>query len=301
MLKLSLEAIQIIDAIARHGSFSAAAEELHKVPSTISYSVARLEEQLGMQLFDRLGQGVALTRVGAELLNEGRWLVQAAGDLESRLRRVASGFEAELRLVHDAMIPGAALIPDIAAFEALQCGTRLRLSSETMTGSWEALKDCRADLVIAAGEGPSGGGYQAVPVGTLDFAFCVGPSHPLAAQPQPLSSEVLRLSTAIVIADSARSLPSRTIGLLSGQARLTVGDIRTKIALQVAGLGHGFLPRALVARELAEGTLVELTVAEAKPLETFWLAWRPGEQGAALQWWRDRLKRPLLPGLLEAH
>jgi hypothetical protein len=47
MLKLSLDAIEIIDAIDRGGSFAAAAEALHKVPSTISYTVAKLEEQLG--------------------------------------------------------------------------------------------------------------------------------------------------------------------------------------------------------------------------------------------------------------
>jgi DNA-binding transcriptional LysR family regulator len=301
MLRLTLDAIQTIDAIASHGSLSAAAEQLHKVPSTISYTVAKLEEQLGMRLFERLGQGVALTRVGEELLNEGRWLVQAAGDLESRLRRVAMGFEAELRLIYDAVIPGAALIPDIAAFEALQCGTRLRLATETMTGSWEALMDGRAVLFMAAGEGPSGGGYQAQPVGSIDFAFCVAPSHPLAQARQPLAREELLRHTAIVVADSARSLPSRTIGLLSGQPRLTVGDIRTKIALQATGLGHGFLPRALVERELAEGRLIELAVAEAKPQESFWLAWRPGDNGAALQWWQARLNRPLLPALLQFH
>lgn len=46
MLKLTLEAIELVDAIARHGSFAGASEQLHKVPSTISYAVSKLEEQL---------------------------------------------------------------------------------------------------------------------------------------------------------------------------------------------------------------------------------------------------------------
>ncbi len=54
MLKLSLEAIELVDTIARHGSFASAAERLHKVPSTISYAVSKLEEQLGLNLFVRV-------------------------------------------------------------------------------------------------------------------------------------------------------------------------------------------------------------------------------------------------------
>lgn len=67
-----------MDTIARHGSFAGAAERLHKVPSTISYAVSKLEEQLGLNLFVRNGPRVSLTPAGEELLKEGRWLLAAA-------------------------------------------------------------------------------------------------------------------------------------------------------------------------------------------------------------------------------
>ena len=107
MLKLSLDALFTVDAIARRGSFSAAAKELFRVPSTISYTVTKLEEDLGVQLFDRFGPRVALTLAGAELLKEGRYLLKAAGDLERRVRRVASGWETEITIAIDSMLsPG---------------------------------------------------------------------------------------------------------------------------------------------------------------------------------------------------
>jgi DNA-binding transcriptional LysR family regulator len=59
MLRISLEALQVLDAIDRRGSFAGAAKELHRVPSTISYVVGKLEEELGVQLFERLGPRVA--------------------------------------------------------------------------------------------------------------------------------------------------------------------------------------------------------------------------------------------------
>lgn len=298
MLKLSLEAIEIVDAIERHGSFAAAAQRLHRVPSTISYAVGKLEEQLGIALFKRQGPRVSLTPAGQEMLKEGRWLIAAAAELESRMRQIATGFESELRLVHDSLIPTSAFTEDIRAFEDLNCGTRLRISCETMTGSWEALRDGRADLIVAASDGPSGGGYQAVNVGCVEFAFCVAPTHPLAMLGRPLTRGDLLEHTAVVVGDGARHMTDRTIGLLAGQRRITVPSMLAKIACQVAGLGHGFLPRACVSGELARGTLVELAVEESRPEESFWLAWKPDGMGEALKWWRARLERPLLPGIL---
>ena len=298
MLKLTLEAVEIVDAIARHGSFAAASERLHKVPSTISYAVSRLEEQLGLALFTRNGPRVTLTPAGQEMLKEGRWLLAAARQLESRMRQIATGFEAELRLVHDSLIPTSAFNPDICAFEDLNCGTRLRIGSEALTGTWEALREGRADLVVAAGEGPAGGGYKAVAVGSLDFAFCVTATHPLARLGRVLTRDDLLEHTAVVVGDGARSSADRTVGLLMGQRRITVPSMQAKIACQTAGLGHGFLPRACVRAELEQGVLVELQVEAPRPPETFWLAWRTEHVGEALKWWIQRLNRPLLPGIL---
>jgi DNA-binding transcriptional LysR family regulator len=298
VLKLSLEAIELVDAIARHGSFAAAGARLNKVPSTISYAVGKLEDQLGMLLFERNGPRVTLTPAGEEMLKEGRWLLGAASDLESRMRQIATGFESEVRLVHDSLIPTQALIDDIRAFEALRCGTRLRIACEALTGSWEALREGRADIVVAAGEGPAGGGYQAVMVGSLDFAFCVAPTHALTRLDRPLHRGDLLEHNAVVVSDSARNLSDRTVGLLAGQHRVAVPSMAAKIACQAAGLGHGFLPRACIEGELKRGALVELQTEEPRAPEAFWLAWKTGGKGKALQWWVKQLNRQLVPALL---
>ena len=61
-MKLSLDALQVLDAIDRRGSFAAAAEELHRVPSAITYSVQQVEEGLDVLLFDRGGHRAKLDR-----------------------------------------------------------------------------------------------------------------------------------------------------------------------------------------------------------------------------------------------
>lgn len=293
MLKLSLDALQILDAIDRRGSFAAAGKALHKVPSTISYTVAKLEEDLGVQLFDRVGPRAHLTPAGEALLEEGRHLLRAARELEMRVRRVASGWEAELTVAVDSMFVPALLAEDVRAFNAVAEQTRMRLITESLSGTWEALLDRRADLLVgAAGEGPSGGGYVVEPMGVVRFVFAVSPSHPLAAAPEPLGREQLATHCAIAVADSARLLLPRTVGLLMGQETVTVPDMVSKFRLQCAGLGFGFLPEPYVQQAVRDGRLVIKRVEEPKPDETFWLAWRTGEEGAALRWWRERMQRP---------
>lgn len=297
MLKLSLDALQILDAIDRRGSFAAAGKALHKVPSTISYTVAKLEDDLGVQLFDRIGPRAEMTLAGRALLDEGRHLLRAARELELRVRRVASGWEAELTLAVDSMFPTWLLGPDIHAFREVAAQTRLRLIGEALSGTWEALLDRRADLLVgAAGEGPSGGGYVVEPLGTVAFVFAVAPGHPLAACRSVLRREQLVEHCAIAVSDSARRLLPRTVGLLMGQETLSVPDMAGKLRLQRDGIGFGFLPEPCARAAAVRGELVILDVEEPKPEETFWLAWRTGEDGAALRWWRERMRAP---GLLD--
>ena len=295
MLHLTLEAIHTIDTIARTGSFTAAAEKLYKVPSTISYTINKLEEQMGIRFFERHGPRVALTLIGKELLDEGRCLLTAANNLESRLYHMAQGEEIELFITLDELLPLSVFLEDVRAFHASPHNTRLHFQHEVLTGTWEALMQHRADLIIAAGEGPAGGGYKTYSVGSLSFVFCVAPGHPLAKEKQPLQKNRLMQHTAIVIGDSARHLPLRTTGLYYGQPQLTVSCLADKIALQKAGLGHGFIPESCIRAELQKGELVVLPILEPKPDETFYLAWRSEDNGSALSWWRQRLSRQWLP------
>lgn len=292
MAGLTLDALNILDAIDRSGSFAAAAKALFRVPSTISYSVGKLEDDLGVRLFERAGPRVSLTPAGRALLDEGRPLLLAAQQLEHKVRRVARGWETEFAIATDVLFSPALLAPEIRDFYAAADSTRLRFSQEALSGTWEVLLDGRADLVVgAAGEGPPGGGYRAEPIGQMPFVFAVAPSHPLAALQRPLNKADLMAHRVISVADSARRLPARTVGLLAGQDTLTVPDLAEKFRFQLAGLGVGFLPEPWARAAIARGLLVEKAVEEARAAERVFLAWRTGEGGAALEWWRQRLRR----------
>ena len=299
-MKLSLDALAVLDAIDRKGSFAAAAEELHRVPSAITYTVQKLEQDLDLLLFDRRGHRAVLTEAGHELLREGRHLLRAAAEIESRVKRVATGWEAELRIAVSDLISLRRLFPLVREFYTVECGTRLRLLAEVYGGCWDALVSQRADLVIGApGDGPAGGGYATRALGTVQWVFTLRPDHPLANAPEPLSSADLLAHRAVSAADSSRNLPPRTSGLLSGQDVFTVPDIRTKREAQLAGLGIGFLPVHWAQREVETGRLVVRKVEEPKPEMPFFIAWRAQDPGRALRWFLKRLEdKALLEELL---
>jgi DNA-binding transcriptional LysR family regulator len=292
-MRLSLDALLALDAIDRKGSFAAAAAELHRVPSALTYTVQKLEEDLDVLLFDRRGHRARLTAAGRELLAEGRHLLRAAGELEARVKRVATGWEAELAIAYDTVIPRECLLELAKEFHAQECGTRLRFADEVLAGCWDALVSGRADIAIGApGEGPAGGGYTTRRLGEVEWVFAVAPAHPLATLPEPLGRADILGHRAISIADSSRNLPPRTTGLLSGQETLTVPDMESKVIAQRMGLGVGNLPRPLAQREVAAGRLVIKRTEEPKVSAPLFLAWRTSHKGRALAWFVKRLREP---------
>ncbi len=256
-MRLTLDALETLDAIAEHGSFARAAEALHRVPSAVTYTVQKLESDLKVQLFDRSGKRAKLTPAGETLLERGRELLRQAERVENAVRRVANGWETQLTLAVDEIVPLELLFPLIAEFDAEVWGTRLRFSQEIFGGTWDALLDRRADLAIGApGEVPSGAGIAARKFGTAAFVFACAPHHPLAETPEPIPAEVVARYRAVVAADSSRRLAPRSGGIQTGQDVLVVPTLSAKVAAQIAGLGVGYLPEHLARPHLASGRLV---------------------------------------------
>jgi DNA-binding transcriptional LysR family regulator len=290
-MRISLDALLVLDSISRNGSFAAAGEELHRVPSAITYTIQKLEQDLDIKLFDRSGHRARLTEAGEALLRDGRHLLRAASDLEHRVRHVATGWETELRIAIDDLVPTERLFPLLKDFYREASGTRVRMTMEVLGGCWDALASGRSDLVIGApGDAPPEGLLAVEPMGSFEFVFVVAPEHPLAALPDPLSAQDILAHRAISAADTSRSLPPRTSGLLDGQDALTVPTMRAKVAAQIAGLGAGYLPLLWAAPHIAAGRLVRKEVEGSKAVTQVYLAWHPRQTGRALKWFVDRLR-----------
>ncbi|MDP3086515.1 MAG: LysR substrate-binding domain-containing protein [Rubrivivax sp.] len=300
---LTPDALLMVDTIARNGSFAAAARELGKVPSALTYSVRQLEEALDVLLFDRSSRQAQLTAAGTELLHEGRRLLQEMDAVANRVRRVASGWEAELAISVDDVLSMPTMFELVEAFcsvpvdERQGPATRLRLRSEVLAGTWEALASGQVDLAIGvAALFANPGGIEMAPLGTIDFVYCVAPHHPLASAATPLADSALVHHRAVAVADTAQRLSPITVNLLPGQDVLTVPSMRAKLEALLRGLGSGYLPEPLARPHLEVGHLVARETVRQLPRAELHYAWRAERGhaglGKALQWWLAQLASP---------
>jgi DNA-binding transcriptional LysR family regulator len=305
---LTPDALGLVQAVADQGSFAAAARELGLVPSAVTYRIRQLEDALDVLLFDRSSRQARLTPAGNELLCAGQQLLQDIDAMAHRVRRVATGWEAEFTVAVDTVLSGATVMELADAFYALEPTTRLRLRDEALGGTLEALTSGRADLalgvVVEPGTSP---GLSSHELGDVAFVFAVAPHHPLARLPEPLADEVLLKHRAVAVADSAlQRANTLTYGVLAGQDVLTVTSMRAKLDAQLRGLGGGFLPEPLARPYLESGRLVAREVQRAsRRTVRLGYAWRnagPLGPGRALQWWLGQLESAATrSALLERH
>lgn len=301
-LKLSFEVIEVLDAIDRAGTFAEAAVLLHRVPSALTYLVKKAEADLGVALFDRNGRRAQMTEAGRLLVEDGRHLLRAGQDLESKVRSVHAGWEAELRLCVDDILPLPSLWPHVRAFYELKMTTRLRLSTEVLGGVWDALVTGRADIAIgAAGEPPHAPNIAARPIGLLRHVFVVAPYHPLAANEKPLDSSAISSHRGVVISDTSRELEPRSVAIHDGQPVIVVPNLAAKIDLLCEGIAVGMLPAPVADELIRQGKLVERQVTGVRAHTNCYLGWREDKTGRAARWWIERLDQiDLITGLFSA-
>jgi DNA-binding transcriptional LysR family regulator len=318
---LTPEALAMMDTIARTGSFAAAARELGKVPSALTYSVRQLEDALDVLLFDRSSRQAQLTAAGTELLHEGRRLLQEMDAVANRVRRVASGWETQLAIAFEDILSVPTMFELVEAFcevrptaKDLREGavneapaTRLRLRSEVLAGTWESLVSGEVDLAIGvSGEHANPGGIELRELGEVAFIYCVAPHHPLARVEGVLDDDVLVHHRAVAVADTAQRMTPITVNLLPGQDVLTVPNMRAKLEALLRGLGCGYLPEPWARSQIEAGRLVLKQTARTGHLARLFYAWRaergPAGLGRALQWWLAQLDSPTTrKALIERH
>jgi DNA-binding transcriptional LysR family regulator len=233
---------------------------------------------------------------------------------------VACGWETQLTVAADGVISRVTLFELCEAFYGLRPtdgsdegpGTRLRLRTEILAGTWEALLAGEADLAIGVGSAaltpPAGIALE--PLGEIDFVFAVAPHHPLASYEGPIPDAAIQRHRAVAVADSARRREPLTFHLLPGQDVFTVASVQAKLEAQVRCLGCGFLAEPVAREHIRAGRLVVKPVQRDNPRARMHYAWRSAAapdpkkppQSLALGWWLQQLSSDTTRrALLERH
>lgn len=281
---ISIEALLVLDAIDYRGSYAAAAEQLNKVPSALSYIMQKLEEQLNVTLFVRQGRRAVLTPAGKHLLLEGRKVLSAINMLSEQTQAIANGWESKIRIACDSIIDINPVFVSIQAFLVEHEKIEIDVSEEVMNGTWEALIHDRVDLVIGAPSPvPSQKGIRAIKTTKLNSVLVAAKTHPLAKNKQKINASELSKHRSVIVHDTAKNEIPWSINMIEGNQRFYVSSITQKITAIVAGIGIGHLPKSMVQPYIETGQLVALELEEKLPSQDLYIAWKISNKGKGLK------------------
>ena len=258
--KTTLEQWRALQAVVDHDGYAQAARYLNRSQSTISYAIAKLENQLGVELLMIRGRKAELTDQGQALLQRARHLLEEAASIEDFARSLEQGWEAEIRLVVDAAFPDRLLMQALQGFRPLSRGSRVQLTQVVMSGADDALEQGQADLVIA-GHLPTH--YIGDLLTEIEFVAVAHPQHELHQLGRELTLADLQSELHVVVSDSG-SQHKRDSGWLPAEVHWTVTSLDSAVEAVVAGLGYSWLPSHRIQTALEQGLLKPLPLQQGR-------------------------------------
>jgi DNA-binding transcriptional LysR family regulator len=294
---VSLDHLRTFIAAADEGSFSAAGRRLARAQSAVSQTLANLEGQLAVKLFDRSARFPVLTDQGRALLADARAVMSNVGIFKARAKTLAGGLEPELSIAVEVMFPLAPLTDAVAAFQGEFPATLLRFDVES-SAVVEPVLDGRCAIGVSgstAGWALASPQLTREPLLTIRVFFVASPQHPLAVHRAPIPPTIFSEHIQLVHADIAHLAPPGRLGLLSPKV-WRLSHLGAKLAFLRAGLGFGLMPLHMIEADLASGALVRI-IAESSPFDGYAVAMSAiyrtdSPPGPAGRWFIERLKEP---------
>jgi DNA-binding transcriptional LysR family regulator len=259
----TLDQLQVFLAVVDVGSFAGAARKLGRATSVISYSIANLEAQLGVSLFDREStRKPQLTEAGRAVLSEARRVANGVDGLRSKVKGLLHGLESELHLVLDVMLTPCRVVDALKTFRAEFPTVSLHLYMEALGAVPQMVLDRKASVGICGPLDVEIPGLERIGVGSVELIPVAAPDHPLARagrNPPGAGRDYIQL----VLADRSGLSDGKDRGVI-GLQTWRLADLGSKHMLLREGIGWGYMPEPFVHEDIDRGRLVRLDIPEYK-------------------------------------
>jgi DNA-binding transcriptional LysR family regulator len=252
-----LDQLLVFVTVAEAGGFSAAARQLGRAQSAVTYAVRALEEETGLLLFDRTGYRAALTDAGRALLPRARRLISDAEDFHRQAQGFATGVEAGLTIAAEPFVPLQRLGHALERLHATHGAVRVRIVLETRARALALMNEGQVQLAILVHGAPHGTEFEAAHWTDHELVAVAAPTHPLAKAVAPIAVDDLRPHLQLVWTPLSAALDSVDAGV-HGTDRWYVTELHAKRELLCAGVGWGSLPDHLAQPDIAAGRLALL-------------------------------------------
>lgn len=259
----TLDQLRVFLTVIDAGSFAGAARKLGRATSVISYSIANLEAQLGVSLFDReTSRKPMLTEAGRTVLSEARSVSNSINGLRAKVRSLAQGVEAEVHLALDVMLPALRVVDALKAFREEFPAVTLRLYVEALGAVTQLVLNRVATIGVAGPLDMEINGIERVGVGFVELVPVAAPNHPLALAGKNLPGAG-REHVQLVLTDRSPLTQGYEFAVV-GTRTWRLADLGSKHMLLREGIGWGNMPIPMVREDLDSGRLVELDMPDCK-------------------------------------
>ena len=255
MSEFTLEQVMNFLAVVDHGSFSGAAKVLNRAQSAVSYSVQKLEEQVGIELFDRSHYRPVLTVAGRSLLPQARRISEDISTFHRQAQGVIGDAESLLTVVVDSLYSHDLLIKPLQMLYQQYPKIQLQLHSRTHDDIFSLFEEPTPVIGIMSLYEHTSIAFTRVPLKKMEFFMVASPSHPLAKKPAPLNDEALRSHLQCLRVDSSGLVSSRDYGVYSANT-WRFEDVNSMLSILLSGIGYGMMPDHLVKDHVERGDLV---------------------------------------------
>ncbi|WP_416051046.1 LysR family transcriptional regulator [Cupriavidus basilensis] len=257
----TLDQLKVFLTVVDVGSFAGAARKLSRATSVISYTIANLENQLGVALFDRkTTKKPQLTEAGRTVLAEARTVTMGIDGLRAKVKGLLQGLEAEVHLALDVMLPASRVVDALKAFREAFPTVALHLHMEALGAVTQMVLD-RAAAIGVSGPLSSGvAGIERIRIGNVMLWPVAAPGHPLASgNPNPPGAA--RHHVQLVLSDRSALTRGMDFAVVSTHT-WRLADLGAKHMLLREGIGWGNMPVPMVQEDLDAGRLVLLDLPD---------------------------------------
>lgn len=252
---ITLKQWKMLHAIVDHGSFAEAAEKLHISQSAISYTVSKLQSQLGIPLLQINGRKAELTPAGRELLERSRHLIRDAIEIELFAEKLRQGWGSEIRLAATQSFPTHILLSALREFARMGNNTRISVTELEAQKAEEALCERTVDLAITS-RVPFG--FHGSPLIEIEHMLVAHPSSALFKLGREIFPRDLENYIELVIGDersNAQQDENQQRGLTQ---KWHVSSFDTVLSTLCESIGYAWLPKHRIALYLKSGQLKAL-------------------------------------------
>lgn len=257
---VTINQLRTFVAVCEEMSFTGAARRLRRAQSAVSHAIAALEGALEVELFERGARKAQLTMAGRSLLADARAVIARTEEMKNRARSIAQEGVPTLSIAVDSYFPRARLIACLQALKGESPNSVVNLRLTTMQAGEISLLagDCSMAITIADVPEVERSVIERHYLCESEMITVCAPGHPLAKIKRPISLEEFRLHDQLVVTDHQPNAEQSQKGVVA-ERKWLVNDLCAKRDMLIAGLSWGHMPADLVAEDVAEGRLVELS------------------------------------------